>query len=88
MAAPCRVTVIDPEVGWEPDQDPLPLHAVAFWLVQVRVALWPGITAVGFNEILTVAGGPGGVNTIPGLEPLLHPAIPREERVKSAITKK
>lgn len=77
------MTVIDPEVGWGPDQEPLPLQAVAFWLLQVRVALWPGMTALGFRERLTLVGGPGWETTTDGMEPLLHPVRTKEETVKN-----
>ena len=77
---------MDPEADWEPDQDPLPLQAVAFWLLHVRVALCPGMTALGTNEILTTAGAAGGVNTTEETEPRPHPARARERNARYAMT--
>jgi len=77
------MTLTDPEVGWEPAQDPLPEHAVAFWLLQVRVALWPGDTELGLTEMLIVAGAPGGVKTAAEVELRLQPERTRTYTVRS-----
>jgi hypothetical protein len=42
-----------------PDQAPLAVHVVVYPEVQLRVALCPGITALGLREMLSQAGSEG-----------------------------
>ena len=44
-----------------PDHAPLAAQEVALELLQVSVALWPGMTALGAIDSVTVATGGGGV---------------------------
>lgn len=39
-----------------PDQAPLPVQETELAVDHVRVALWPGNTALGLTEMLTVGG--------------------------------
>jgi len=53
--APCNCTVLEPEALRAPDQAPLAVQEVAFEVVQVRVALCPGMTEAGVTFIVTIA---------------------------------
>jgi hypothetical protein len=57
LVVPYSITVIDPEAGSVPDQEPSPVHDDALVLDHVNVALWPGITVLGLKETLTVGLG-------------------------------
>lgn len=75
---PCSITVVEPEIACAPDHAPLPVHDVALLLVQLRVALWPGMTALGLIEILTVAFG-GGCGVRVDFAPPLQPERTKAE---------
>src|SRR5205814_4797175 len=80
------MTVMEPDVPSVPDQVPLPVQARALVLVHERVALWPGITALGLMETLAVAFGAGGVEMMFEL-PLLQPERTKAERRNMTKTK-
>ena len=50
---------MDPADCKVPDQLPLAVQVVAFAVVQLRVALCPGMTELGLRERLTEAGSAG-----------------------------
>jgi len=80
-ACPWSVTVVEPDVPSVPDQAPLAVQELAFWLDQVRVALCPGITALGLMEIEATEFAAGGAI---GTElPPLHPERTKAERTRS-----
>ena len=81
------MTVIDPEVGSEPDHVPLALQPVAFEVLQVRVALWPGSTATGLSEILSDVGAAGVDVVRIEFGPLLHPERTSNEMDRNAKAK-
>ena len=63
--------MVEPEVPRVPDHAPLAVQEVAFWLDQLRVALCPGMTALGLTEIEATEFGTGvemGVE-VPPLQP-------------------
>lgn len=77
---------MEPEIASEPDQEPLAVHDVALVLDHVRVALWPGITALGVIESVAVALGAGVVLVIDD-DPEPQPERTKTDRNKPTITK-
>jgi hypothetical protein len=77
---------MEPEIARVPDQEPPAVHDVAFVLDHVRVALWPGITALGVIESVAVALGAGGVFVV-GDDPEPQPERTKADRNKATKTK-
>ena len=77
---------MEPETASAPDQEPLAVQEVALVLDQVRVALWPGITALGVIKSVAVALGAGGVFVVDD-DPEPQPERTKADRSKTTITK-
>lgn len=69
-----------------PDQAPLAVHVFALELDQERVALWPGMTALGLMATLAVARGAVWVVVMAGT-PLLQPERTKAEKRSMTKTK-
>jgi hypothetical protein len=82
----CSITVKEPDAAIVPDQAPLPVQELASVLVQVSVALWPGMTALGLIERLTVAFGPG-CEAVIVVGDLLQPERTKVEKRRNNKTK-
>ena len=67
-----------------PDQAPLAVQVEASALVQVRVALCPGMTELGLRFMVTSARSGGGVIVIVFVGPLLQPERTKAERRTTA----
>ena len=79
--------MVVPDVASAPDQAPLAVQDVALELVQVRVALWPGITALGLMVRVTIAFSVGCTGVTAGVELLLQPERTKAERRNKTETK-
>ena len=79
---------MEPDVLSVPDQAPLAVQAFALELVQERVALWPGMMALGLRETLTVALGDGGVEVIADPLPLQPERTKAKRRKMTHIEKR
>lgn len=77
---------MEPEIASVPDHEPPAVHDVALVLDHVRVALWPGITALGVIESVAVDLGAGGVLVVDD-DPEPQPERTKAERNKTTKTK-
>ena len=81
------MTLLEPEAASVPDQAPLAVQEVAFPVVQVTVALCPGMTEVGARLSVTIAGGAGGVSVTGVVTPEVQPERTKAERKNKTETK-
>jgi hypothetical protein len=77
---------MEPDMPSVPDQVPLAVQVLALELDQERVALWPGITALGLMVTLAVARGAVCVVVTAGV-PLLQPERTKAEKRSMTKTK-
>jgi hypothetical protein len=81
------MTVAEPDMASVPAQAPLAVQDVAFSLVQVMVALCPGITEIGVRLRVTNAGGGGWVKVAAGVTLELQPERTKAERRSTTASK-
>jgi hypothetical protein len=81
------MTVAEPDMASVPAQAPLAVQDVAFSLVQVMVALCPGITELGVTLRVTNAGGGGVVKVAALVDFLPQPEKTKAERRSTTASK-